>query len=87
MSTVQSIVDQLKKLIGQANRTTGKNDPDATLAIESLVSGYGNGESGGGYQPPPVGEFLTPATIGKTRCKLLEMTLLSSSVNVDDIIS
>lgn len=47
MSTPESIKNQLRALIAQANATTGKSDADVSTAQLSLISGYGQGGSGG----------------------------------------
>ena len=84
MSTVQSIIDQLRFLIGQANDTTGKLDGDTTTAIASLIAGYG---AGGGTDIPPApspsGEFLVPVALRKEVGLTLQIELVASNVNVN----
>lgn len=93
MSTIKSITDQLKKLISQSNKTTGKNDSDATLAIESLIAGYGNGETGGSPSIPSVGSngflkiVLNTPVIQKIYGEHLVFSLSKSNANINDVIS
>lgn len=52
MATAESVKSKIQTLIATANSTTGKSDTDLTTAVNSLVSGYGQG--GGGVDIPMV---------------------------------
>jgi hypothetical protein len=45
MSTPETIKTQLRNLISNANAITRKQDSDITQAVNSLISGYGTGDS------------------------------------------
>lgn len=47
MATAESVKSKLQGLISKANAKTGKNDADLTDAVNTLVSGYGQGGGGG----------------------------------------
>lgn len=44
MATADSVKEKLQALITKANEATGNTDADLTLAIDSLVAGYGQGD-------------------------------------------
>lgn len=71
MSNVQTIVAQLRTLIAMANDTTGKSDADTTLAINSLIEGYGTGSGG---DTPGTG----PSTPSAPPVPILELPLRDS---------
>lgn len=71
MSTPESIKNQLRALIAQANATTGKPDANLTAAQSSLISGYGQGDGGGQINKKI--ELITQgqsASNGVTSCSL-----------------
>lgn len=43
--TADSIKAKIKNLIAKANSTTGKNDTDLTSGVNSLIEGFGSGET------------------------------------------
>lgn len=46
MSDFNSVIAQIRSMINLANETTGKGDTNLTDSINSLISGYGQGDSG-----------------------------------------
>lgn len=47
MATAQNVKDKINSLISIGNDKTGKADKDLSAVVSSLVSGYGQGSSGG----------------------------------------
>lgn len=47
MSTIQTVKTQIQSLIDLANTTTGNTDTNLTDGVNALVSGFGQGGSGG----------------------------------------
>ena len=47
MSTIQTVKTQIQSLINLANTTTGNTDTNLTDGVNALVSGFGQGGSGG----------------------------------------
>lgn len=58
MATAESVKTKLQGLLAQANAATGKADADLTVAVSSLIAGYG---SGGGDQVEK-GSFVADST-------------------------
>ena len=50
----------IESMITKANETTGKSDADLTVAMQSLIDGYGQGGSSGGGLPDTVEAGDTP---------------------------
>lgn len=50
----------IESMITKANETTGKSDADLTVAMQSLIDGYGQGGSSGGGLPDTVIAGDTP---------------------------
>ena len=50
----------IESMITKANETTGKSDADLTVAMQSLIDGYGQGGSSGGGLPDTIIAGDTP---------------------------
>lgn len=88
MSTVASIIGQLNRLIKAANATTGKSDPTATAAVNSLIRGYGEGP-GEGPEVPPKDTLRIPLYVPMlqlTRGDPFPSKLQRSTANTLDVI-
>ena len=61
----------IESMITKANETTGKSDADLTVAMQSLIDGYGQGESSGGGLPDTIIAGDTPIIVSNVMAKTI----------------
>ena len=61
----------IESMITKANETTGKSDADLTVAMQSLIDGYGQGGSSGGGLPDTVEAGDTPIIASNVTVKTI----------------
>lgn len=61
----------IESMITKANETTGKSDADLTVAMQSLIDGYGQGGSSGGGLPDTVEVGDTPIIASNVMAKTI----------------
>lgn len=61
----------IESMITKANETTGKSDADLTVAMQSLIDGYGQGGSSGGGLPDTVEAGDTPIIVSNVMVKTI----------------
>lgn len=61
----------IESMITKANETTGKSDADLTVAMQSLIDGYGQGGSSGGGLPDTVIAGDTPIIASNVMVKTI----------------
>lgn len=61
----------IESMITKANETTGKSDADLTVAMQSLIDGYGQGGSSGGGLPDTVEAGDTPIIASNVMVKTI----------------
>lgn len=61
----------VESMITKANETTGKSDADLTVAMQSLIDGYGQGGSSGGGLPDTVIAGDTPIIASNVMVKTI----------------
>lgn len=61
----------IESMITKANETTGKSDADLTVAMQSLIDGYGQGGSSGGGLPDTVEAGDTPIIASNVMAKTI----------------
>lgn len=66
--TIKPIIESM---ITKANETTGKSDADLTVAMQSLIDGYGQGGSSGGGLPDTVEAGDTPIIASNVMVKTI----------------
>lgn len=71
----------IESMITKANETTGKSDADLTVAMQSLIDGYGQGGSSGGGLPDTVEAGDTPIIASNVMVK----TISDSNINATGI--
>ena len=70
MADWNKIEAQMRKLISDANETTGKNDTNLTDIVDGLISGYGQGSTSGGI------------SVNAKSSKLYVVPVLKESANI-----
>ena len=71
----------IESMITKANETTGKSDADLTVAMQSLIDGYGQGGSSGGGLPDTVIAGDTPIIASNVMVK----TIANSNITATGI--
>lgn len=61
----------IESMITKANETTGKSDADLTVAMQSLIDGYGQGGSSGGGLPDTIIAGDTPIIASNVMVKTI----------------
>ena len=61
----------IESMITKANETTGKSDADLTVAMQSLIDGYGHGVSSGGGLPDTIIAGDTPIITSNVMAKTI----------------
>ena len=61
----------IESMITKANETTGKSDADLTVAMQSLIDGYGHGVSSGGGLPDTIIAGDTPIIVSNVMVKTI----------------
>ena len=61
----------IESMIAKANETTGKSDADLTVAMQSLIDGYGQGGSSGGGLPDTIIAGDTPIIVSNVMVKTI----------------
>lgn len=61
----------IESMITKANETTGKSDADLTVAMQSLIDGYGQGGSSGGGLPDTIIAGDTPIIVSNVMVKTI----------------
>lgn len=71
----------IESMITKANETTGKSDADLTVAMQSLIDGYGQGGSSGGGLPDTIIAGDTPIIASNVMVK----TIANSNITATGI--
>ena len=71
----------IESMITKANETTGKSDADLTVAMQSLIDGYGQGGSSGGGLPDTIIAGDTPVIVSNVMVK----TIFDSNITATGI--
>lgn len=71
----------IESMITKANETTGKSDADLTVAMQSLIDGYGQGGSSGGGLPDTIIAGDTPIIVSNVMVE----TIANSNVTATGI--
>ena len=61
----------IESMITKANETTGKSDTDLTVAMQSLINGYGQGGTSGGGLPDTIIAGDTPILASNVMVKTI----------------
>ena len=73
----------IESMITKANETTGKSDADLTVAMQSLIDGYGQGGSSGGGLPDTVIAGDTPIIASNVMAKtIVDINMTATGIKI-----